>query len=89
MAFLLANWTTDRRETRIAGGLDHRRLDDHRLISSMFDISLLTDQAAAAVARQQVGMHVNRLVGMAFNVYNIFTLTVEEQICDPPPPNEA
>ena len=40
MAFLLGNWATDRRVTRIAG-----RLDDHQLISNMFDISLPTGRS--------------------------------------------
>ena len=52
MAFLLGNWANDCRATRIVG-----RLDDRRLISSMFDISLPTGRSATAVV-------VNRLVGI-------------------------
>ena len=59
MAFLLGNWATERWATRIAG-----RLNDHRLISFMFDISLPTGRSATAVAQRQVGMVVNHLVGM-------------------------
>ena len=59
MAFLFGNWGTDHRLTRIAG-----QLDDRRLISSMFDISLPTGCLVTAVARRQVGVDVNRLVGV-------------------------
>ena len=41
-------------------------LDNRRLISSMFDISPLTRSPATAVVGQQVGVIVNRLVGMGF-----------------------
>ena len=58
MAYLLGDW---------AG-----RLDDRRLISSMFNISPQTDCPATAVARRSVGVVVNRLVGMGLNVNDQF-----------------
>ena len=59
MAYLLGNWPTDHQATSIAG-----QLDDRRFISSIFDISPSTGRSATVVARQQVGVVVNRLVGM-------------------------
>ena len=63
MTYLLSYWATDSLATPVA-----ELWEDHRLISSMFDISLLTSCSVMAVAWQSVGVFVNRLVGMGLNV---------------------
>ena len=59
MAYLLGNWAIEQSPG------DHWRpaTGDHRLISNMFDFSLLTGLQATAVAQRPVCMVVNRLVG--------------------------
>ena len=59
IVYLLGDWATDCQATRIAG-----QLDNHRLISSMFDISPSPRRPATTAARRRVDMIVNRLVGM-------------------------
>ena len=59
MAYLLGDWATDHRVTAVTW-----RREDHRLISSMFDISLPTSRPSMADARQQshpVGMALKEL----------------------------
>ena len=70
MVYLLGNWATDRWAIarRSPGDRRHRPTGDHRLISSMFDISLPTSRQAMTVARQLVGVFVNRLVGMGLKI---------------------
>ena len=77
MAFLLANWATGRRVTRIAG-----RLNDRRLISNIFDIILPTGCSATAVARRRVGVVVSRLVGMALK--GVWKGVITFSRCDSP-----